>query len=161
MAGPSLPVSLPLKGGCQCGALRYEVAQAPLMIYACHCTNCQKISGAAFALSATVFEASFSYVAGTPRKAEWTSEAGNARYGDYCGDCGVRIAHGQTPSIGVLSLRAGTLDDPSWVRPAGHIWTKSAQGWMRFAPDDVLCDVQPTDYVPYIERFKSFGLFAD
>ena len=119
-------MSPPLKGGRQCGVLRYDIAQAPLMIYCCHCTTCQKISGAAFAMSATIFEASFSYAAGTPRRAEWMSDADNARYGDYYGDCGVRIAHGQTPSIGVLSLRAGTLDDPEWVRPAGHIWTGSA-----------------------------------
>lgn len=152
---------LPLTGGCFCGALRYEVTQAPLMVYCCHCTNCQKISGSAFAISATIFEASFAYVAGAPRKVEWTSDAGNQRYGDYCGDCGVRMFHGQIPSIGVLSLRAGTLDEPAMAKPAGHIWTKSAQPWMRFNPDDVLCETQPDDYAPFIERFKSFGLFAD
>ena len=151
--------SLPLSGGCHCGAVRYEVAQAPLMVYCCHCTNCQKISGAAFAISATIFEASFSYKTGLARKVEWISDAGNQRYGDYCGDCGVRILHGQTPSIGVLSLRAGTLDDPSLARPSGHIWTKSAQSWVTFAPEDILCDVQPTDYTPYVERFKGFGVF--
>lgn len=152
---------LPLKGGCQCGAVRYEIAQAPLMVYCCHCTNCQKISTSAFCISATVFEAAFSYTTAPPRKVEWTSDAGNQRYGDYCGDCGVRILHGQTPSIGVLSLRAGTLDDPSLARPAGHIWTRSAQNWVRFQPDDILCEEQPTDYKPYMERYKSFGLFTD
>ena len=41
-------VKLPLVGGCQCGALRYEVSAAPVMVYNCHCTNCQKIGGGAF-----------------------------------------------------------------------------------------------------------------
>ncbi len=150
---------LPLKGGCQCGALRYEIAQAPLMVYCCHCTNCQKISTSAFCISAAVYEAGVSYVAGAPCRTTWTSDAGNARYGDFCGDCGVRILHGQTPPIGVLSLRAGTLDDPSRARPAGHIWTKSALPWVRFDPDDILCEGQPTDYTPYVERFKAFGIF--
>jgi hypothetical protein len=46
------------------------------------------------------------------------------------------------------------------VQPAGHIWVKSAQGWINFAEDDLLCDGQPTDYAPFVARFRSFGLFA-
>ncbi|MEX6633474.1 GFA family protein [Hyphococcus lacteus] len=153
-------VSLPLEGGCQCGALRYELAAAPLMIYACHCTNCQKQTGSAFVLSATVPEAAFSFNRGTASKTEWTSDAGNKRFGYFCNDCGSRIANGQSPSIGILSLRAGTFDDTSWVRPAGHIWVKSAQNWFKFAADDLLSDEQPTDYSPFMTRFQSFGLFA-
>lgn len=152
--------SLPLTGGCFCSALRYEVTQAPMTVCCCHCTNCQKISGSAFALSAIISEASFAYVVGAPQKVEWISDAGNQRYGDYCGDCGVRMFHGQTPSNGVISLRAGTLDKPAIAKPAGHIWTRSAQSWMQFNPDDVLCETQPDDYAPFIARFKSFCLFA-
>lgn len=152
--------ALPQEGGCQCGKLRYSLTAPPLMIYACHCTNCQKQTGSAFVLSATIFEAAFSFTEGRPAKTTWTSDAGNQRYGLYCGDCGCRIANGQTPSINVLSLRAGTFDDTSWVRPAGHIWVKSAQSWIEFADDDVLCDEQPTDYAPFMERFRSFGVFA-
>ena len=51
-------VQLPLAGGCMCGALRYEVSAPPLMIYNCHCTNCQKIGGTAFNTSVIVTEAS-------------------------------------------------------------------------------------------------------
>ena len=153
-------VTLPLSGGCQCGKLKYEITAPPLMIYACHCANCQKQTGGAFVLSATIPEPAFRFTQGKPAKTEWTSDAGNKRYGDYCGDCGCRIANGQTPTIGVLSLRAGTFDDTSWVRPAGHIWVKSAQSWVKFADDDILCDQQPTDYAPFAERFRSFGLFA-
>ena len=89
-----------------------------------------------------------------PAKFEWTSDAGNQRYGLFCGSCGGRIANGQTPSIGVFSLRAGTLDDTSWLHPTGHIWVKSAQAWMRFADDDVCHDGQPENYAPYVEQFR-------
>ena len=152
-------VSLPIEGGCQCGKLRYQVTQPPMMIYCCHCTNCQKISGSAFAISATVFEVSFAFTAGEPRKTEWLSDAGNQRYGYICGDCGTRIVHGQEPSIGVLSLRAGTFDDTNWVEPAGHIWTGSAQNWVNFGSDDILFEAQPKDYTPLVEKFKAQGRF--
>ncbi len=154
-------VTLPIEGGCQCGALRYQITVAPLMIYACHCANCQRIAGSAFGLAATITEASLEFTTGTPKKLNWKSDSGNERYGTFCPDCGCRIAHGQLPSNGVLSLRAGTFDDTSWVSPSGHIWTKSAQPWFEFKADDILCDVQPTDYVPFINKFKSRVTFED
>jgi len=153
-------VALPLTGRCQCGALRYTVREAPYVIYACHCTNCQKQTGSAFVLSAAIPEPSFSFTTGEPARFTWTSDAGNERFGLFCGACGTRIANGQTPSIGIYSLRAGTLDDTSWVRPAGHIWMRSAQPWFRSDADDVLCDQQPTDYAPFIERFSGFQTFV-
>jgi len=154
-------VALPIEGGCQCGALRYQIVTPPLMIYACHCANCQRIAGSAFGLAATITEDSLEFTSGTPQKVEWLSDAGNERYGTFCGDCGCRIAHGQTPTNGILSLRAGTFDDPSWVAPSGHIWTRSAQPWFEFKDDDILCEEQPTDYVPFIEKFKAGISFED
>lgn len=153
-------VSLPITGGCQCGNLRYQIVAAPLMIYACHCANCQRIAGSAFCLSATLLEDTLEYTAGTPSKIEWRSDAGNSRYGAFCGNCGCRIAHGQLPSNGILSLRAGTFDDTSWIVPSGHIWTRSAQPWFEFGADDVLCDVQPADYAPFIQRFQASVSFS-
>ena len=40
---------LPLSGGCQCGGVRYEIKAKPLTVYVCHCTECQRQSGSAFA----------------------------------------------------------------------------------------------------------------
>jgi hypothetical protein len=125
------------------------------MIYACHCANCQRIAGSAFGLATTIAEDALEFTTGTPQQVEWRSDSGNERFGTFCGDCGCRIAHGQTPSNGILSLRAGTFDDPSWVIPAGHIRTGSAQPWFEFHPDDILSEAQPTDYVPFIEKFKN------
>lgn len=152
-------VPLPLSGGCQCGALRYEIRQAPLMAYNCHCTNCQRIGGGAFSTPITVLEDAFVFTQGEPRTFEWTSDAGTRRYGWLCGACGCRIAHGGTPSIGVLSVRSGTLDDTSWVEPVGDIWTRSAQPWV-LTGDRIRVETQPADYGPFFERFRRQGRFA-
>ena len=153
-------VALPLEGGCQCGGLRYAISEPPLMVYNCHCTNCQKIGGGAFSTPVTVRESSFAFTNGEPRTFEWTSDAGNCRYGWFCGNCGCRIAHGQIPAIGILSVRGGTLDDTSWLEPVGDIWTHSAQPWGAHASERIRIDRQPTDYVPFIERFRAQGRFA-
>lgn len=153
-------VSLPLEGGCHCGALRYRVSEPPLMIYNCHCTNCQKIGGGAFSTPATILETAFAFTAGEPSRFEWTSDAGTTRFGLSCGRCGSRIANGQAPTNGILSLRTGTLDDRSWVEPVGDIWVRSAQPWIVIPPERIRVDRQPQDYAPFVAAFRAQGRFA-
>ncbi|MBE0624404.1 MAG: GFA family protein, partial [Burkholderiales bacterium] len=52
-------------GGCQCGAIRFEVKGNPMRTYACHCTICQKQSGSAFGLSAVFPPGSFTVTKGS------------------------------------------------------------------------------------------------
>ncbi len=152
-------VALPLTGRCHCGATSYEVSQRRVVTYACHCRNCQRISGSAFALSVIVREESL-VITGPVKRTNWVAESGNSRWGDFCADCGSRIAHGTEPSIGMLVVRAGTLDDPSWFQPTAHIWTSEAQPWFMFADDEVRFEGQPQDTAPLIERFARLGLFS-
>ncbi len=153
--------SLPITGGCQCGALRYEIAQPPLTVYNCHCTNCQNVGGAAFSTPAMVLQAAFRFTKGEPRSIEWSSDAGNRRFGWFCADCGSRIANGQADAAGILSVRSGTFDDTSWVEPVGDIWTRSAQKWALPPSDRLRTEQQPTDYGPFLERFRAQGHFGD
>src|SRR5262249_55889696 len=154
-------VALPIAGGCSCGAIRYEVSLPPLMVYNCHCTNCQKVSGGAFSTAVTILESGFAITRGEPRTVEWTSDAGNTRYGLFCGDCGSRIANGRRRGAGFRSLRAGTLDERGWVEPVGDIWLRSAQPWVPIPADRLRADQQPQDYAPYVARFKAQSRFPD
>jgi hypothetical protein len=61
-------MKLPQTGACQCGALRYEVTQAPHMIYACHCTDCQRMTSSAFSMAIVLPADAFRLVAGEPRR---------------------------------------------------------------------------------------------
>ena len=130
-----------------------------MMIYNCHCTNCRKIGGGAFSTPATILETSFAFTTGAPHTIEWAADSGTQRFGWFCGRCGSRIAHGQTPSVGVLSLRTGTLDDSSWVEPVGDIWTRSAQPWVRFSGERIQTEQQPTDYAPFVAAFQAQARF--
>ncbi|OYX51103.1 MAG: hypothetical protein B7Y90_02100 [Alphaproteobacteria bacterium 32-64-14] len=150
---------LPLVGGCMCGALRYEVSAPPLMVYNCHCTNCQKIGGAAFHTAATVMEASLRFTASEPARVEWVADSGAIRVGLFCGACGTRIANGGAPSNGILSLRTGTLDDTSWVQPVGDTFTASAQPWVTFVDGGLRSERAPESYAPFMAAFKAQGRF--
>jgi hypothetical protein len=43
----------------------------------------------------------------------------------------------------LVRVRAGSLDDTSWLRPTRHIWTRSKQPWITFGPGDEIFEAQP------------------
>jgi hypothetical protein len=149
--------TLPQTGGCSCEALRYRITVAPLMVYNCHCTNCQKIGGGAFSTNLTVASDAFEFVRGDPGKVTWTSDAGVGRFGWVCLSCHGRIAHGwEEASPPILNVRSGTLDDTSWINPVVDMWTASAQPWVALSEDRFRVERQPTelaDYQPFFEAF--------
>lgn len=132
---------LPATGGCICGAVRYEIAQEPLTVYACHCTDCQRITSSAFSIGVVVSDAAFRVTAGKPRQAPGVlAESGRTKIRFICPDCGTWLfgdTRQGTDYPGLCRVvRGGTLDDTSWLRPAGHYWTRSKQPWV-VLPDGV------------------------
>ena len=123
-------VTLPITGGCQCGAIRYEVIGEPRLVVVCHCTDCQRQSGSAFGMTMVVDEADFRVIHGEPKTFASKSDTGRAKLGAFCPDCGTRIYHKPEWRRGKVSVKPGTLDDASWLRPQVHIWTSSKQGWI-------------------------------
>ncbi len=104
-------MKLPLTGGCQCGALRFEIRAEPLTVYVCHCTECQRQSGSAFGMSVMVPRASLVYTTGAPRRWKRTADSGRAIESDMCETCGVRPVNHPTANDKVSIVKPGTLDD--------------------------------------------------
>jgi hypothetical protein len=140
---------LPLTGGCQCAAVRYEITAAPLTLYACHCTDCQHQSGSAFALSLLAPRDAVRISQGAA--ALWQRPGSQAASGTpadcvFCRDCGARLYNLPSRNNAIAVVKPGTLDDTSWLEPIGHIWTRSAQPWVRFEPGTLLYDGPPPDF---------------
>ena len=151
MATSRNSITLPLTGGCQCGQLRYRMTEKPLTLYCCHCTECQGQSASAFGMSLRV------PASGVELEGNYDSylrDADNplAVEGVYCPNCGTRVVHRGRGADSGSSIKAGTLDDKSWLRPVGHIWMSSAQSWLKL--DGLKYDHQPTDnYAALINEF--------
>lgn len=127
----------PQHGGCFCGDVRYELRQDPLTLYACHCTDCQRQTGASFVLTMVARREAVEITKGELREYSLELPDGRRKIGRFCGRCSTRIL-GLPPKFpSLINLRPGTLDDTSWVSPVGHIWTRSAQPWVRI-PDGAL-----------------------
>ena len=125
-----MTIKLALTGGCQCGAVRYRIDAEPLTVLACHCTECQKQSASAFGMTMPVPREALTYTKGAPARWERTADSGNVVGAAFCAVCGVRLLH-EPANKAMLNVKPGTLDDTSWVVPVGHIWTDSAQPWVR------------------------------
>lgn len=122
-----------LTGGCQCGTVRYRIQGQVRRLNVCHCLDCQKQSGSAFGMSLVIEPGGFSLETGRLREFVTTAASGREKVCAFCPECGVRI-YNRTGQL--MSVKAGTLDDTSWLRPDAHYWTNRRQAWVPL-PDDV------------------------
>jgi hypothetical protein len=146
-----------MSGGCACGAIRYEITSFPLLLYSCHCTDCQTISGSACALNMPVATTGFRIVTGQPKAWRRLSPSGAAVISWFCGDCGGRLYGERQSRPESMTIRAGTLDDTSWLVPVAHTFMKSVQPWLRPAlSSDTPChETSPSDFRPLARKWRA------
>jgi hypothetical protein len=123
-ARPAIPPP-PYTGSCLCGAVRYRLNARPLTMTACHCDDCKKMSGGTNLLVITVPRDSFEQLQGEVLRFRRTADSGRQSDVVHCAQCGTRLWH-EPQAFPVMTIAAGTLDDPSWFVPATHIWIEKA-----------------------------------
>ena len=111
-----------LTGGCQCGAVRYEVAAEPSRVYVCHCRECRRQSASAFGISVIVPAGAFVLKQGRVEAWSRPTASGGVLECMFCAACGTRIRHADA-RLGTISVKGGTLDEPVELPTAIHIWT--------------------------------------
>lgn len=126
-----------MTGGCLCGAIKYELTEAPAMMGVCHCKNCQRQAGSAFSTLAAVPKEQFKFTQGKPKLyVDGDTKSGNQVERYFCADCGSPIysALGSQPDS--VFLKTGTMDDTTGFNPQFHVWCDTRQNWVDL-PDDV------------------------
>ena len=117
-------MKLPQTGGCECGAIRYEITQAPQMVYCCHCNACQRITSSAFSMALILVDGACRFVKGEPKAVQRTGDSGRVTTRWMCPECGSWLCRAASPGETIRNVRGGTLDDTSWLRPTVHLWTR-------------------------------------
>ena len=125
-------VSLPITGGCNCGAVRFEVSEPFEASMYCHCTRCQRRSGTAASVNGRTQADAFRVVKGEDRLRSWDPPDGAAKF--FCGDCGSHLFSRSPNSVGV---RLGAVDGDPGIRPSYHQYVAYAAAWEPI-PDDGL-----------------------
>lgn len=115
-----------LTGKCYCGALQYEVENAPVMKGQCHCRACQHISGGGPQIFMAQPKQGFRYTKGQP-KTFARPDLENPVSREFCAECGTHIVT-RRPGLELVILKVGTLDDPSVFKaPRVAIYTSEMQ----------------------------------
>ena len=122
-----------MKGSCLCGAVRYRLEGSFLGINYCHCRQCRKASGTAFATNGALPVTDFMLDSGADVLRAYESSPGKRRH--FCGVCGSPIYSHADASPDVLYLRVGTLDDEEAIRPDVHIHVASMARWHTIGDD--------------------------
>jgi len=146
--------SFPVQGGCACGPVRYELTAPPFALFACHCADCQTMTGSAFSLAMPIAPDTLRITKGALKT--WVRVAASGReIPQYvCGECGVRIYTAPPGPVATLTLRPGTLDDTRWLRPSAAFWIASAQPHVAFDADMLVFDTQPDDFMPVVRAWR-------
>jgi hypothetical protein len=131
-------------GGCACGAIRYEVSADPIVMFNCHCRDCQKTTGGPYTPVFYVPANAFKITKGTPRHYNTPSEAMGHNKRAFCPECGSRLFGGITDEG--CGITASSLDDPRLFRPQFDIFTSDAQPWDHMDPKP-----------PKFERYQPSG----
>ena len=138
---PSTPASppatgrLPLTGGCNCGAVRFEVSAPLLSASYCHCRRCQRRSGAAASANAHPANGTFAIVAGEEHLRVWQPDHGGEKW--FCGECGSSVYAYNPSHPESIGIRMGAFDEDPGVRPGARQFVRYAAPW-EAVPDDGL-----------------------
>jgi len=119
-----------MNGGCLCGQVRYSANVDPIFSAVCHCKTCQKQTGTAFRVVVAVPLSRVS-IEGSPNTFTRTGDSGQLVVNRFCPHCGTTVVIEPAMLSGTAIIPVGTLDDPSWVRPAMEIYCDNAQSWGR------------------------------
>ena len=126
---------LPLTGGCNCGAVRFEI-DAPLVSASwCHCTRCQRRTGGPASAQARVAPGSFRLVRGEEALRAWKPGDGFAKV--FCGECGSSLWSESPDDPDVKAVRLGVFDGDPGIRPELRQFVAYAAPWDPI-PDDGL-----------------------
>jgi hypothetical protein len=121
------------EGGCACGEVRYRLTAEPLIVHCCHCLNCQRQTGSAFAINLVIETDRVELLAGEPEPVDVPRGKSGKQRIFRCATCRVALFSRYTRAT-IRYVRGGTLDDPASVTPDVHIYTRSKVPWVELPP---------------------------
>jgi hypothetical protein len=119
-----------MEGGCACGAVRYRLASAPMIVHCCHCLDCQRQTGSAFVLNALIEADRVTLISGDPQPVGVPTDSGKPHQIFRCPRCQTAIWSVYGGRMALRFIRVGTLDRPDCLSPDVHIYTRSKQPWV-------------------------------
>jgi len=132
-----------ITGRCECGSVRYQVDGEIHDFSHCHCSQCRRLHGAAFASFGGVVLKEFSYLSGQPDLTRYASSHDHVRV--FCRICGSNILVELDLEPESVYLAMGTVEGDPKCPPGYHIFVGSKAPWYKFDDSSVRHDTFPED----------------
>ena len=116
-------------GECHCGKISISAQVDKNKVRACHCTDCQKFSGAPLRAIAIASVESIT-IKGTPRGYIKIGDSGNKRIQAFCEYCGTQL-YATNMEKTSFNLRTGFLKQKDLLEPKEHVFTDSSMAWFK------------------------------
>jgi len=115
-----------VKGSCLCGGIEYEVELVPGKIFNCHCSECRKSHGSAFATQAFAVGDTLKFTKGEDLLSEF--EEGHCKRA-FCSKCGSRLMNYAPDKSFYLSVALSSLDTNIEHGPVAHAYVSDKANW--------------------------------
>jgi len=115
-----------IEGGCLCGSIRFEINGDPFRIANCHCDDCRKATGSAFATNLFFKEDQIKVLQGATTIFQHSADSNNNMIKEFCGKCGSQLFGSGALRPGVKNVKVGSIDDGSFVKPDVNLYTARA-----------------------------------
>jgi hypothetical protein len=127
--------TFPLTGGCLCGAVRFEVDRPLVSASYCHCTRCQRRTGAAASAQALIEPGSLHIVKGQDVVRAFRPADGWAKL--FCPECGSALFSQSQADSAQMTIRMGAFDSDPGIRPQARYHVATAAVWEPIPDDDL------------------------
>lgn len=133
------------QGSCLCGKIKFTLSDEISDIIYCHCSQCRKAQGSAFATNANVKEKSFNFVSGENNLTAFKYSNEQTKY--FCKTCGSPVMSKNSGSPDTVRIRLGTIESDITERPEAHIFVSSKANWENIS-----------DNLPQYDEYKNNSL---
>ena len=134
----------PIKGSCQCGQVTYKLYEKPSRVWACYCTECQKLSTGPFSVTAIIASNAIEFEGDLN---EWSriADSGNRNNAKFCSTCGNRVYHYNPDDLSTIKLKLKpiSLADATIFKPSAHVWVSEKLSWCKIPSGAKTFEKQP------------------
>ncbi|WP_068077018.1 GFA family protein [Novosphingobium lentum] len=121
---------------CRCGQLQATCTGEPVRVSVCHCLDCQKRSGSAFAVQARWPHADVT-LAGEFTEWSHTADSGSRATFRFCPRCGATVTFAIAALPGLTGVPVGAFADPQFPPPAFSVYEARMHSWVAIVGADV------------------------
>ena len=126
---------------CRCGQLKATVTGEPVRVSVCHCLNCKKRSGSAFAVQARWPKDDMA-IEGRSKTFVIVADSGNRATFHFCPECGSDVFYTIDGKFDdkfddLVAIPLGAFDDPFFLEPSFSVWEVRKHDWVEIIGDEI------------------------